>query len=283
MNPTVPFACALALACTAPVLAQIPNGSFENWYSNVNYLEPSDWWSTNMVTYQVAGAASCVQGAPGAVGSHYVAITSLTAGSIVEVGRMTCGDEFTGFPGFPFTLRPATFNGQLQYFPQGMDNGQVYMTLTRWVPGTGRTVVATAVNNITASISGWQSFATPFTYLNGDTPDSARVFLLASMTTPVNGTSLWVDDLHVAGSVGIAELGQVDGLEVLPLGDGSVVVRGTDPIQQVIVYDMGGRQVMQAGGGTSQQTLSMGNLPSGAYTIVVRFMDGRVGARRIVK
>jgi hypothetical protein len=83
--------------------------------------------------------------------------------------------------------------------------------------------------------------------------------------------------------VGIAELGQVDGLEVLPLGDGSVVVRSTDPIQQVIVYDMGGRQVMQAGGGSTQQTLPMGNLPSGAYTIVVRLTDGRAAARRIVK
>lgn len=283
MNRAIPFACALALACTAPALAQIPNGSFENWYSNVNYLEPSDWWTTNMVTYQLAGAASCVQGSPGAVGSHYIEITSMTAGSIVEVGRTTCGDEFTGFPGFPFAQRPATFNGQLQYFPQGADQGQVYMTLTRWVPGTGRTVVATAVNNIMAPISGWQSFATPFTYLNGDTPDSARVFLLASMNTPVNGTSLWVDDLHVAGSVGLIELAQVPGLEVLPMGDGSLIVRATDPIQQVVVYDMAGRQVMRSGGGTDQQMLSMAGLSSGAYTIVVRLVDGRAGARRIVK
>lgn len=283
MKPSVPFACAIALACSAPTYAQIPNGGFENWYSNVNYLEPSDWWTTNMVTYQVAGAASCVQGSPGAVGSHYVAITSMTAGSIVEVGRMTCGDESTGFPGFPFGQRPATFNGQLQYVPQGADQGQVYMTLTRWVPGTGRTVVATAVNNITTPINGWQTFTTPFTYLNGDTPDSARVFLLASMNTPVNGTSLWVDDLHVAGSVGMSELAQVPGLDVLPQGDGSVVVRATDPIQQVIAYDMGGRQVVQAGGGSTQQSLAVGNLPSGAYTIVVRLVDGRAGARRIVK
>ncbi|MBK8340319.1 MAG: hypothetical protein IPK99_10180 [Flavobacteriales bacterium] len=186
-----------SLAFITHLHAQIPNGGFESWYNNVNYMEPTGWWTTNAVTYALAGTPSCLQSTPGALGNYHIAITSMTVGSIVEIGRATCGNELTGEPGFPFVGLPATFNGQVEYAPQGGDVGQVHAALWGWNSNmTSREVIAVATYNITAPISSWQSFSIPFTYLTQNMPDTARVFIVASGTTPVDGTTLRVDDLN---------------------------------------------------------------------------------------
>ncbi|HQW87568.1 MAG TPA: hypothetical protein PLH93_10300 [Flavobacteriales bacterium] len=274
-----------ALLTASLASAQIPNGGFENWTNNVNYMEPADWWTTNAVTHLLAGTASCVPGTPGAVGNHHIAITSMTAGTIVEVGRATCGNELTGYPGFPYAARPATFEGQVQYAPQGGDAAMVHAALWGWNSQmTAREVIAVATFNITAAIPTWQSFSIPFSYLSSNTPDTARVFIEASMNTPVDGTTILVDDLHFDGAVGVMELEPVAGLSVQPnpVADHAWVT-ATEPLTHVTVQDADGRVVLDRPVNALGTDLDVDGWVPGLYAVRVFATDGRTGVRRLVK
>ncbi len=285
MKPTIPFRFALAFLCTTPAFAQIPNGGFESWYSNVNYMEPTNWWTTNAVTYQLAGTPSCVQGTPGAVGNSYIEITSMTAGSIVEVGRATCGNEITGYPGFPYAARPATFEGQVQYAPQGGDVGMVHVALWGWNSlMTGREVIGVATYNVTGSITAWQSFSVPFTYLSTAMPDTARVFIVASGNNPVDGTTIRVDDLGFGSLQSVHEHQGVSGFAVQASAlTEALRVTAAEPIEEVILRDLSGRILMRMVLGGTTGSLSLAPLPAGMYLASVRTMDGRSATLRFVK
>lgn len=274
-----------ALLTASLASAQIPNGGFETWTNNVNYMEPAQWWTTNAVTHQLAGTASCVPGTPGAVGNHHIAITSMTAGTIVEVGRATCGDEITGYPGFPYAARPATFEGQVQYAPQGGDAAMVHAALWGWNSQmTVREVIAVATFNITAAIPTWQPFSIPFTYLSGNTPDTARVFIEASMNTPVDGTTILVDDLHFAGAVGVMETAPVAGFSVQPnpVADRAWVT-ATEPLARITVMDASGRVVLDHPVNALGAGLDTDQWVPGVYAVRVLTRDGRSAVQRLVK
>lgn len=285
MRTSLPFACALALSSATPAFAQIPNGGFENWYSNVNYMEPSNWWTTNMVTYQVAGAASCLQGTPGAVGNYHMEVTSMTAGSIVEGGRATCGNEFTGYPGFAYAARPVTFEGQVQYAPQGGDVGRVHVALWGWNSQmTAREVIGVATYNVTGPIATWQPFSVPFTYLSASMPDTARVFIEASGNNPVDGTTIRVDDLGFGTLQSVQEQGGVEGFTIQASAlTEELRVNATERIEDVIIQDLSGRALLREVVGGTSGAVSLVQLPAGMYMVSVRTMDGRSATLRIVK
>lgn len=274
-----------ALLTATMAAAQIPNGGFETWTNNVNYMEPANWWTTNAVTHLLAGTASCVPGSPGAVGNHHIAITSMTAGTIVEVGRATCGNELTGYPGFPYAARPATFEGQVQYAPQGGDAAMVHAALWGWNSQmTAREVIAVATFNITSAIPAWQPFSIPFTYLSTNMPDTARVFIEASMNTPVDGTTILVDDLHFDGAVGMMEHGPVSGFIVQPnpVID-RTLVSATEPLDRVTVMDVEGRVVLDRRVNGLGAAFDTDGWVPGLYAVRIATPDGRTALRRLVK
>ncbi|MBP6698543.1 MAG: T9SS type A sorting domain-containing protein [Flavobacteriales bacterium] len=283
MRTILPLTCALALAISTH--AQIPNGGFESWYSNVNYMEPTDWWTTNAVTYTLAQVTSCDEGTPGAVGSSYIKVTSRYVGNIVEIGRVTCGDEMTGYPGFAFTGRPATFNGQYQYFPQGNDVGQIHTALWKWNPLIpGLEVVAVATLNITTTVNGWQPFSVPFSYLSTDYPDTARVFLIASGNTPVDGSSIWVDDLSYGGANDVQEQGGIAGLRIYPSpAVDQLSISAADRITEVTVSDLSGRELYKAAPNVNSSIFEIAHLSEGVYIVHLRSANGSQAIQRFVK
>ncbi len=283
MRTALPLACAIALATTAQ--AQIPNGGFESWYSNVNYMEPTDWWTTNAVTYTLAQVTSCDEGTPGAVGSSFVKVTSRYVNNIVEIGRMTCGDEMTGYPGFAYTGRPATFNGQYQYFPQGGDAGQIHTALWKWNPLTpGLEVIGVATLNISTTVNGWQPFSVPFNYLTNDYPDTARVFLVASGNTPVDGSSLWVDDLSYGGANEVQEQGSIPGLQLYPSpATDRLFISAADQLTQVTVCDLSGRELHKAAPNAVSTVVEVGGMAEGVYVVHLRSANGSQAIQRFVK
>lgn len=265
--------------------AQIPNGGFESWYSNVNYMEPTAWWTSNMVTYAMSGAASCVPGAPGAVGNYHMEITSMNAGNIVEIGRATCGNEATGQPGFPYAARPTHFTGQVQYAPQGGDVGQVHAALWGWNSQmTGREVIGVATYNITTPIGAWQSFSVPFTYFSANMPDTAKVFLNASGNTPVHGTVLRVDDLAFSEVVGLEERHSAPVLSVFPSpATDLVTIVSTEWLAHIAAFNVNGQLVWEQGVNGPQATMDIAAWPSGVYALRCTAPDGRWGVHRVVR
>src|SRR5688572_8189549 len=180
--------CLAALAFTTSALAQIPNGGFESWYSNVNYMEPTGWWTRNAVTFSIDSVVSVEQGTPGVVGTYYLKATSRDLGNFgVEMGQATLGDPMLGFPGAPYTQRPTAFTGQWQYHPQGNDmGGYVHMSLTRWNEDEGqREVIGVATSMASMPITSWQTFSVALTYLSNNYPDTLSVHIIASGNNPV--------------------------------------------------------------------------------------------------
>ncbi len=283
MRTILPLTCALALAISTH--AQIPNGGFESWYSNVNYMEPTGWWTTNAVTYSLSGLASCEQGSPGAVGASYIQVTSRDVGSIVEIGRTTCGNEITGYPGFVYAARPATFDGQVRYAPQGGDVGQVHAALWGWnAQMTAREVIAVATYNITLPIASWQAFSVPFTYLSSAMPDTARVFIVASGNTPVDGSSISVDDLSFAGANGLGEQGPISDVLVYPSpAVDQLNITADEQLVEVWLSDPSGRELYRAKLNAASAVVDIAHLAAGTYLAHFRTADRRQVSRRFLK
>lgn len=283
MRNILPLTCALALAISSH--AQIPNGGFESWYSNVNYMEPTDWWTTNAVTYTLAQVTSCDEGTPGAVGASYIQVTSRDVGSIVEIGRTTCGNEITGYPGFAYAARPATFDGQVRYAPQGGDVGQVHAALWGWnAQMTAREVIAVATYNITVPIGSWQAFSIPFTYLSSAMPDTARVFIVASGNTPVDGSSISVDDLGFGGTNGHGEQDPIRGLLVHPSpAVDRLNVIADELLVEVWLSDPSGRELYRTKLNATSAVVDIAQLPVGTYLVHLRSSDGLQVTRRFMK
>jgi hypothetical protein len=285
MRTTLP--CLIALACTTPTFAQVPNGGFESWYSNFNYMEPVGWWTSNAVTFTIDSVASVEQGMPGAVGTSYLKATSRDLGNFgVEIGRATLGDPMLGFPGAPYTQRPTVFSGQWQYHPQGNDvGGMVHMSLTRWNTMEGqREVVGVATTTAVMPITSWQTFNVPITYLSNNYPDTLSVHISASGNAPVGGSEIWVDDLGLVNTQGVAEQSGITGLNVFPSpATDQLSITATERMVDATILDVSGRLVRRFAINGLAATIDVTELPTGAYAAQIRSAEGRVMNVQFVK
>ncbi len=275
----------LAFAGSFAGFAQIPNGGFESWYNSGSFMEPTSWWTPNMVTHSLYGVLAAEQGTPAPEGNTFMKVSSRFVGNIVENGRITCGNEFTGYPGVPFSQRPQSFNGMVQYHPQGNDAGQVHMALMKWDPVLmGSTVVANAVLQFPSAISSWQPFSVDFLYYSTEIPDTARITVVASNSTPVDGTSIWVDDLHVQGGVGISEYDVIAGLTLFPTPASEFIhLVASEPIASVAIRDLSGRLVHEELVMGERVSIDVTRLGTGFYAATFTTSDGRSGTRRFVR
>ena len=185
--------------------AQIPNNGFETWTSMGSYNNPDGWGTLNNTT-AVASVYTAVKGTPGSPGTSYLKLTSKTVMTSVVNGIAVSGvlDSTTMLPksGFAFSQRPASFTGKWQHMIYGSSQGSVKVTLTRWDNSLGqRVTVAMANQTLSGMAMSWANFTIPFTYSDGNNPDTCIIVLKASGANPTNNDYLWVDNLAFTGSV----------------------------------------------------------------------------------
>lgn len=236
------------------VVGQIPNNSFETWDSVSGYSTPVNWDNLNQITYS-SGIFTCLKGTPGNPGSSYLFLMSKNVpGRGVVPGIAVSGklDTITYKPlsGYPYTNRPQKLNYNIQYMPNDpSDSSSVKVILTKWNANTLiRDTIAYGSSYYNAMAHSWFVGSTYLNYQSGDAPDSALIFLSSSLSSPKNGSYIYLDNLQFNGSViGINE--QSTNQEDLLLYPNPTIelftmeLKNNIEIAEVSVSDILGRQV----------------------------------------
>lgn len=177
----------LILFATTLVVAQVPNGSFEEWINDA----PSGWAtpnapmlpllvtpSTNAKTGNFAAKGTVVEWSPGAIVSPFI----------------QSGDDASGFP---YAHRPVKFTGSYTFSPVGNDRFSVSVVLMK-----GDSAVGIAARTFSGAVSAYRDFEIPFEYLSDDTPDMciATVMIIGpDLGSDFHaGSTFLVDDLNLS-------------------------------------------------------------------------------------
>jgi len=265
------------------VMSQIPNFSFENWTTVGSYSNPDNWGTMNNTT---AGASvyTATKGTPGSPGTAYLKLTSKTVNTTVVNGIAVSGvlDSITMMPksGFAFSQSPANFTGKWQHMIYGSSQGSLQVTLTRWDTGLNqRVTVATANQTLSGMAMSWANFTLPFTYTDGNNPDTCIIVLKASGSAPTNNDYLWVDNLAFSGTVtGIEKYDSfLSNMNIYPNPSTESITLNLNlksPQQITIeITDLTGKLIRSRNVGTLQgesiQTINVSGIAKGTYTVRV--------------
>lgn len=273
---------------SSTVLAQIPNGGFEDWTTGGAYQDPTNWITFNELTSLEGVSLSCEQGSPGAVGNHYAMLTTRNTADIgLLPGIIGVGSAAAEDGGFPYTSRPGAFTGQWQYDVMTDDSAFAAVQFTHWNTATqSEDVVGVGVLYASGTVSSWQTFNVPIMYFIGSTPDSAFVTVgSSSYTNPVEGSTMKIDDLAFGGTAaGIDEAEVAIGLRMYPSPTADVLhVTANQPIAEVTLMDMTGRIVLDQGTNDQALTFNVADLHAGRYILLVRMAGGKRLMRSFVK
>jgi hypothetical protein len=285
MMRTLHLATLCALLASGAVVAQVPNGGFEQWTSFGTYEDPTGWTSLNILTSSLGASASCEQYTPASNGSYAVKVTTRTlAGLGVLPGLLLSGSPEAAVDGFPYTSRPQALNGQWRADLATGDEAMVVVTLSRWDAVAGeRVTVGAGVATSSSDINAWTNFSAVIEYAETSNPDTASITILSSSGAGVDGSWLAVDELAFGGAVGIGEayMGNYQ-LYPVPVVD-QLTLTAEQPVQSIELWSADGRLVLTDRPGTDRVALDLCGFSAGAYTLVARMADATVLRRTVVK
>jgi hypothetical protein len=273
------------LLASATAMAQVPNGSFEQWTSFGTYQDPTGWTSLNLLTSSLGAAPSCEQYTPASAGSYAVKVTTRTVmGLGVLPGLLLSGSPDAEVDGFPYTSRPQALIGKWRADVGPGDEAVVTVTLTRWDPVAGeRVAVGAGVATVTADIGSWTPFAAAIQYTGPQDPDTASIAILSSANAGVDGTWIAVDELAFGTAVGVEEayLGSVQ-LYPVPVVD-ELTLATDQVVRSIEIWSADGRLVLTSRPGTDRVVMDLTPFSTGVYTLVARMDDATVLRRTFVK
>ncbi len=282
MKKTI-FTIVSSVAMSVAGFAQIPNNGFENWTTIGSYSNPDNWGTLNNTTV-IDSVYTATKGTPGNPGTSFLKLTSKTINTTVVNGIAISGvlDSITMMPksGFAFNLRPANFIGKWQHMIYGTSQGSLQVTLTRWDTGLNQRVsVASANKTLSGMAMSWANFTIPFTYTDGNNPDTCIIVLKASGSTPTNNDYLWVDNLAFSGTItGIEKHDSFLNNFVLypnPSTESINLNLNLKTSQHIIVevLDINGKAILSKDlgllKGESLQTISISDVAKGTYMVRV--------------
>ncbi|MGD0337206.1 MAG: T9SS type A sorting domain-containing protein [Bacteroidota bacterium] len=188
---------ALMFLCVSTALAQIPNTGFENWTGN----NPDGWATSNAGELITVTASNTAHSGSYSARGEVISFFTTVLQPVLQIGPDARG--------YAYTQRPAAFTGYYQFFPTGGDRFAINVALFKG--GIEGTSVALAAAALSTNVSSWTQFSTPFTYFNGETPDTCiiQIQIVGPGTglnaTPHAGSYFLLDDLDFSGTTGIAQ------------------------------------------------------------------------------
>lgn len=272
----------IILIASSTLLAQIPNNGFENWTSMGTYNNPNDWGTLNNTT-AFAGVYTATKATPGSPGTAYLKLTSKTVSGLGVVNGIAVSgviDSIAMLPksGFAFTQRPASFTGKWQHMIYGSSQGSITVQLTYWdAINNVRVPVATANQTLSGMAMSWANFTIPFTYANGNNPDTCIIIMKASGANPTNNDYLWVDNLAFTGSVvGLKDnTNNIQALSVFPNPSSEQINLSFSSVKnqeiKIELIDLNGKIILskteKTQSGLTHKTLDIKGLAKGTYLI----------------
>lgn len=264
---------------------QLPNSGFEDW-SNAGgffnpYQNPDSWNTVNSATSSLGVYTATKATASAFVYSGQSAL-KLETRNLPLVNQVVPGlcvigdiniDEESVEGGIPFTSRPLAINGWFQYYPAGIDTGQIGLFLTRWNELTAsRDTVGTGGFWAIGQTSTYTFFTGPITYFSDENPDTIQVALVSSSAvSPQAGSELYIDALSLEYIVTdlIAEQGV--SARVFPNPADGEIWFEVSGARAVEAYSQNGQLAASYSLFEGQQNVNLSDLARGYY--VLRFLD----------
>lgn len=289
----------ISLFClTTGIFAQtnIPNAGFENWTEAggpfSSYLIPDDWATLNAQT-AILGIipASRVSGGEAYAGEYAIRLETNFIGLVGQMAPGLCvlgqiNTDTQGVEGgIPIDARPHALNGWFRFLPNGVDTGEVRLTLTRWDELTGtRDTVGVGTFYPTQSTPTYTFFSAPVDYDSDLVPDTMQLILVSgSQFVAEEGSQIYFDELMLEYTpTGIADQ-HPEQATVFPNPARDRIgfeIKGASEIQ---IFDLSGKLTGRIPLQVGQQTVSITNLPKGQY--ILQFADDQarsVAVGRIV-
>lgn len=249
-------------------VAQIPNGSFEEWNSD----GPVNWATPNapMLPQPITKSTNAKSGSFAAKGTVVEWSPGINVSSFIQ-----SGEDATGFN---YDHRPVKLTGSYTFAPVGEDRISVTAILLK-----GGNTVGIAARSFSGASASYSDFEIPFEYLTGETPDTCIITVM--IIGPVTGSdfhlgsSFEVDDLNFSDAPVSVEDESVNpntfGLEQNypnPFNPGTVIRYAMPSAGNVTltVYNSLGEEVARlvdqfVEAGTHEVDFNAANLPSGLY------------------
>lgn len=292
-----------ALAVSANAQAFIPNAGFESWGSTAGEdQQPTGWISYNIFTFSLfetsgpnptsvtqAGTPDNYQGNYSARIETVSLVSNPSAADIPnEAGVLYTGSvSFSApymFPGYGSQQRPATMEYYAKYTPSGVDSAFAIVSVTHW-NGSSRDTIATGIDLMPGAIAAYQQRSLTLMYnatFQNTIPDTISIaFSASSPFAPQVGSVLWVDAVAFNGYVGMNETTVNNGVSVYPNPSATMTQFDVtaDNAQQVVVYDLAGREVRRSDFTGKVARVNSAELANGAYTYSIISTTDEVLAR----
>ncbi len=273
----------LATCFSTALVAQVPNGGFENWTGNV----PGSWTTNNIAPlnfYVITSSSDAHSGALAARGE--VLESPITAGQAVPPTLQSLAA--------PVTQDPAAVQGWYKFSPT---QATTQLVIAATVIDVNSQVTGFGTLLLTEAQASYAEFSVPIDYSAGasDPAASVTISFLISDNVPATSIGSWflLDDISFDGAQAISELewstGEVGMPYPMPTNGASTIdlTLNSDERIRVDVLDASGRAIAQLVDGL----LSAGThrlvwtptdeVADGAYTVRISSAAGVV-TRRVV-
>lgn len=269
----------LAIAAISTAQTTIPNAGFEDWTSAGSYENPDSWDSPNDVTSSlgkivVEKESSIVHG-----GSYSAVIKAESSIAGTLPGILTLADfgfDLLSFSatiegGTPFTGRPYSMKGWVQYEPQNNDICLIGAFLLKENAGSWDTI-AIAGFDTTVTLLSWTEFEAIFDYRNGDTPTHLNVILLpADRNNPQANSTLYVDDLSLVYTQSVSDISSMPRITSFQQNELLTIHVDGAESGKVQLSDVNGRRISETMLQEGFATIETSSIAHGVYLITCVF------------
>jgi hypothetical protein len=263
--------------------AQIPNASFENWYTPNTLEYATGWMTSDSLSRALQGGSSAFKGSDPYDGTFSLHLKSVTVGFTTGPGVATNG--VVGFNGTAFVFSGGTpdtthyrfLTGQFKYTPTNpLDQGRISVLLSRNATGT-RDTIGFGTTTFDGTISSYTSFFAPIIYKDYINPPDTFLIVIQSSKGIADpnlgiGSELVIDSLNFSGLVGIEEaVDVIKSLNVYPSPAHNQLNVAIELKKKVNmncnIYDLNGKQVLNITGIEEKQSIDISSLAKGNYIL----------------
>jgi len=177
----------------------IPNGKFENWFTEAYFEEPADYSTSNIMIYWVdAGELNVTKTTENHSGDYAIRLETIIIEEDTLPGMAFLGNFLIdGNGGIPYSDRPDSIKGYVKYNMMPDDTAYisgVFLDQGDFI-GLGFHAMAGTQNDYVA-------FSAPIQWINGNNPDTILLRIISSGGEYAkSGSVVYVDDIRFSGEV----------------------------------------------------------------------------------
>jgi hypothetical protein len=270
-----------------------PNGGFENWTNQGTYEDPQYWTGMNMMS-MFGAEETAIKSTQAHSGTYALKlITSVSdIGNDGEMdtlpGILILGTSDilngTGTTGYPFIHRPDSLVGWYKLISPDNDPFQLQISATKWDAGNASQETIGATYYQGQPSASYVRFSIPIVYTDNSIPDSIQAVIGNASNGSGVTNELYLDDLSFIynSTAGLEEQTVQIRLYPNPV-NAELFIQSDQPIQQIFVKDLHGKQVFEGKTNTEFYQLETGDLTPGVYFCELNFSNGLSQRLKFIK